>query len=106
VDRYKLETASFDRFELTMTQEQAESCVPRGGDALPYVKALAAKDRRLNAQLDEVGPEDIRDQLEEYGCWDDDELKDDEANRYRIVWIAAGDIWDNVREREKEVKHA
>ena len=106
MDRYKLETASFGMFELAMTQEQAEACCLPGVDALPVVEALLKDSEDLNVQLDRIGAGTIRDELAEYGAWEDYELINDEANRSRIVWIAAGDIWDNVLEREKEVKHA
>ena len=106
MDRYKLETASFDRFELTMTQEQAEACYLPGIDALPAVEQLLRSNEDLNIQLNRIGSGTIRDELAGYGAWDDDELIDDESNRGRIVWIAAGDIWEEVQERKKEVKNA
>lgn len=51
----------------------------------------------IKQQLDQIGPRKIREELKEYGAWDDDELTDDDENRARIVWIAAG----NIREEEE-----
>jgi hypothetical protein len=106
MDRYKLETALFDRFELSMTQEQAEACCLPRVDAITAVRRLLRSNEGLNTQLDRIGAGTIRDELAGYGAWDDDELMNDAENRARIVWIAAGNIWDEVQEREKGVKHA
>jgi hypothetical protein len=105
-----LETALFDRFELSMTQEQAEACCLPRVDAIPVVERLLVgrllgSNEGLNTQLDRIGAGTIRDELAEYGAWDDDELMNDAENRARIVWIAAGNIWDEVQGREKGVKH-
>jgi hypothetical protein len=91
-----MEEASFERFSLYMTKEQAEDCSHRG-DCLPDVKALLEGDPDIGAQLDKIGAGTIRDELVRYGCWDDEELKDDVANRNRIVWLAAGHISEEVR---------
>ena len=87
--------ATFERFELRMTRAQAESASQPGKDAAEDVAELL-KDRRITRQLDKIGPDPIRAELADYGCWDDDELADDEANRERIVWLAAGDIKEGV----------
>jgi hypothetical protein len=34
----------------------------------------------------------IREELAEYGTWDEAELADEEQNRHRIVWLAAHNI--------------
>jgi hypothetical protein len=100
MDRYKLETASFDRFELTMTQEEAEACCLPGVNATPAVEQLLRSNEDLNIQLNRIGAAAIREELSGYGAWDDDELVDDTENRSRIVWIAAGGIWEEVQERK------
>lgn len=38
----------------------------------------------------------IRDELDEYGCWHDDELADELQNRRRLIWLAAWDIAEEV----------
>jgi hypothetical protein len=41
----------------------------------------------------------IRKELKECGAWDDEELKDDNANVNRITWIAAGNITEKWGEK-------
>lgn len=84
-------SAQFDKFEINMSKEQAESISQGGKDAMPAVKELL-KDPTVRKQLDALSPDDIRSELENYGAWDDDELADDEANKQRILWIAGGNI--------------
>lgn len=83
--------AQFDRFELELSAEQAESVSMPGQDASGAVEE-ALQDARLTDQLDAIGADAIRDELNGYGAWDDEELADDAANRARIVWIAGGNI--------------
>ena len=51
-------------------------------------------------------PDDkIREELSEYGAWEDDELQDVSKNRERILWIAAEnaqDEWDECPELKGE----
>jgi len=80
----------FNRFEIQMTKKQAVGASHPGAcdddaDALLKVPSI----RR---QLDKIPASKIADELREYGAWDDEELKDEQANRARIVWIAAGNI--------------
>jgi hypothetical protein len=84
------EWASFNRFELQMSKDQSDSASgPGRADAA--VQSLL-QDDNIRSQLDKIDPKKIRDELHEYGAWDDKELADDAANRARIVWIAAGNI--------------
>jgi predicted metal-dependent peptidase len=83
--------AMFARFEIEMTLEQAYSVSEPGMDATDAVNALIS-------QLDLSGlqPDEVRDELREYGAWDEEELADDEENLRRIVWIAGC----NLREED------
>lgn len=83
-------TAYFERFTIDMTKEQALSCSHRG-DCEQDVKDTLPE---LTLSLD---PDKVRDELREYGAWDDTELHDDEMNLTRIVWIAAGDIREEYK---------
>ena len=49
-------------------------------------------------QLKQIDPQVLRDELDEYGAWDDDELSDHSQNLQRLLWLACGDIIDNVEE--------
>lgn len=82
--------APFNRFELEMTLAQANGASHQG-DCDEDVAALL-RHPKIARQLRKIGPDKIREELAEYGAWDDEELADDEANKARIVWIAAGDI--------------
>lgn len=86
----ELLSATFNRFEISMTKEQAESC-SHPGDCMSDVKRLM-HDPDIRKQMSHISPEHIRKELKEYGAWDEEELKDDESNKQRILWIAAGNI--------------
>ncbi len=89
-----MQTAYFNRFSIDITIDQAESA-SHVGDCSEDARILA---ENLSSQLDNISADDIRAELSEYGAWDKEELADDDANRSRIVWIAAG----NIVEEEKE----
>lgn len=83
-------TAQFNCFELTLPADVVHGCYHSGPcDAdiencrlLPEViKGLAGLD-----------PEKLKDELEEYGAWDETELSNHDENLNRIIWIACGDI--------------
>jgi hypothetical protein len=85
-------SAYFDRFEIEMTVEQAKSASHQGR-CDDDVKQIV---NELRPQLDKIEPELIAAELKEYGAWDEIELSDHEANLNRIVWIAAGNINEEV----------
>ena len=87
--------ATFERFELELTKEQALLVSVGGQDAMPAVEVVL-RDPKVIAQLDAIGFADIHDELYEYGAWDEDELTDDAANRERIIWIAGGNIREDM----------
>ena len=91
--------ATFNRFEIEMTLEQARSA-SHSGDCLLDVRELLDC-RKIARQLDKIGPEKIAKELDEYGCWDEAELADEAANRSRIVWMAACDIAEEHQERSR-----
>lgn len=86
--------AQFNRFELRMSANQARSASHQG-ECYQDTNALLL-DWRIAKQLDAIGPEAIRQELQEYGAWDADELANDDDNRRRIVWIAACDIREEL----------
>ncbi len=87
--------AQFDRFELELTEEQALSVSVGGQDALPAVEVVL-QDPKIIAQLNAIGIDNLRDELYEYGAWDNDELTNDATNQERIIWIAGGNIRDDM----------
>ncbi|MBK7823029.1 MAG: hypothetical protein IPJ61_18770 [Tessaracoccus sp.] len=90
--------APFNTFEIQMTADQARSASQPGRDALSDVRALL-RDPKIARQLRKIDPEKIRAELKEHGAWDAAELADDNANRERIIWIAAGNITEDLAER-------
>jgi large repetitive protein len=48
------------------------------------------------AGTDTLNGGDGNDLLDEYGAWDDKELRDHAQNLQRILWLACGDIVDNI----------
>lgn len=83
--------------ELKMTKEQARSASHQGQcdddvEALSRVPAIAK-------QLAALDPEKLRSELRGYGAWDADELADHDQNLQRILWLAAGQIVEEMAER-------
>lgn len=90
-----LEYASFNNFEIGMTLDQAESC-SHPGQCDADVKRLL-RDPEIKKQLRSIPADKIRKELKEYGAWNEEELKDEEENQMRILWIAAGNIVEEKR---------
>ena len=91
---------NFERFELTMTLAQAESC-SHPGDCEPDVRMLM-EHPLIKRQRKRIDPELIREELSEYGAWSDEELADDDMSWVRILWIGANDISEeNFMKRSK-----
>ena len=59
------------------------------------------KDKKYRAQFKKIDSVSIAEELAEYGAWDDEELKDIEANLQRITWIAGCDIVEEYKEKNK-----
>ena len=91
---------SLGRIELQIAREDAESASHPGPcDAdvarlrdVPYIRE----------QLDRLPPALVAECLREYGAWDAEELADHDANLDRLLWIACGDISEEVFMRESE----
>lgn len=83
-------STSSGRIELQITLAQAQAC-SQPGDNEPAVLALrqVAKIRR---QLQKIDPALLRDELREWGAWDDEELADHDKNLTRLLWLACHDI--------------
>jgi hypothetical protein len=80
------------RIELNITKKQANQGSHQGPcdndiDDLIHVPAI----RR---QLDKLDPQVVKTELEEYGCWNEEELSSHEINLQRILWLLCGDIVD------------
>ena len=80
---------------ITMTRKIAKACSHQGAcdDDVEW-----AVDNR-KARVTGGDAETIRRDLKECGAWSTAELADDAQNLRRIVWIAAGNILDELREK-------
>jgi hypothetical protein len=87
--------AYFNRFTIQLTKSQAESC-SHSGDCDCDVEELL-KNKAIQRQLSCISAEDIAAELKEYGAWDFEELSDSDANKRRILWIAAGNITEELK---------
>lgn len=50
----------------------------------------------VKAELAKIEPDKLRMELSEYGVWDEDQLSDHQMNLIRILWIASGNIQDEL----------
>jgi hypothetical protein len=89
----KILTACFNRFSFDMPLEAVDDCShSRACD--DDVEHWAKEIERPG----EITPELLALELKEYGAWNAEELSDDDANWHRIVWLAAGNLKDDMCE--------
>ena len=88
-------SSSSGRTDLFLTMRQAELASHPGqcDDDVLFLSRLPSVARQLAA----LDPDAVREDLGEYGAWDDDELADHEQNLQRLLWLAAGDIVEEAR---------
>lgn len=88
-------TSSSGRIELNITKAQAAGAAHQGQcDSDVLALSLEAKIKR---QLSAVPADDLRDELRYYGAWDEEELQDHAQNLQRLLWLACGDINEEVK---------
>lgn len=68
--------------------------IPASGAADSAVAALR-EIPEIAEQLATIDPVSLRDEMREYGAWDDEELADHDANLDRFLWLGASDVRDN-----------
>ena len=89
---------NMDTIELTI--EEARSAAHQGPCDID-VRALSEVEH-IAKQLDAIGADEIREEIGEIGAWDEEELKDDDENRQRLLWIACGHIVEEYDEDETQ----
>lgn len=92
----KLWRSSSGAVEIEMTLEQA-SRVSHQGQCYQDVVDLMSK---LGNQLNKINPEVLKQDLKEYGAWDNTQLSNHQDNLERVVWIAGGDLMDQSYNEE------
>jgi len=85
-------TTSSGRIELNITKRQAAGAYHRGDcerdvAELCRVPAIAKQSRVID-------PAELREELSQWGAWDETELADHAQNLQRLVWLACGDVVD------------
>lgn len=83
-------------FTLELTEEQARLAY-HPGRCDDDVEALS-RDPAIRKALDSLPVDKVREELRDHG-WDEEELNDHEANLQRILWLAAGNIADELDEQ-------
>lgn len=86
--------ATFNRFELKLTKAQAlqgSHPGPCDEDIRDLLQVPA-----IHRQFKKLDPAKIRAELHEYGAWDEEELNNIPDNQARILWIACGDIREEL----------
>ena len=89
----------FERFTLNISLADAGD-MSHCGACDSDIENYLSTNKSIQRQLSAIGPEPIAQELKEYGAWDETELADDEANKARILWIAAGNIKEENNTRK------
>lgn len=87
-------STSSGKIELLITKHQAR-IGSHSGDCAQDI-AYLRKYPRIRRQLAKLDPVVLALELKEYGAWDGVELADHDANLSRVLWIACGDIAENL----------
>jgi len=69
--------------------------VPQIGAAEGSISAVRALPEVI-AELSEINAEALRNELKDYGTWEESQLADHNENLNRILWIAALEIQDEL----------
>jgi len=77
---------------ISLTSKDAENMNHAGQCDNDVIAAM--KKPYIKKQLKYIPSDLLAMELKEYGAWDENELKDHNANLMRILWIAAGNIMD------------
>lgn len=79
---------------LNITKAIASECSCSGNneDSVNYYMNLP----KYRKQLLKIDKEELKNELNDFGCWEDDELENHEDNLQRIFWISCGNIIDIV----------
>lgn len=87
-------TDSYGFIELTITKAQAHIGHHQGQCDRDIADLRRVPS--IKKQLDRLDPDRVLEVLLDYGAWDKAELSDHDANLDRLLWIACGDIVENL----------
>ena len=88
-------SSSSGRIELNISQRVAEIGY-HSGQCDRDLEWIRKNEEHVERQLRKVDPELLREELREYGAWDDEELQDHDVNLTRLLWLACGDIVEEL----------
>ena len=87
--------ASFNYIgEIELTKKQAEKGSHSGqcDNDIAELKQVP----KIKKQLAVIDAIQLKNELKEYGAWDDEDLKDHEENLTRILWLACSNIVEEM----------
>lgn len=64
----------------------------RPGKCDDDIRWIMHNEPKVMRQLRKVDPELLKAELDEFGCWSEEELRDHQVNLERLLWVACGDI--------------
>jgi hypothetical protein len=86
--------ATFNCFEIKITKAQARQGSHPGPCDLDIRDLLNVP--AIRRQFEKIPAELIAAELLQFGAWDGRELSDHETNKARILWIACGDVSEQI----------
>jgi len=94
-EKFYWATSSSGSIDLQLPGEcLTDICQPGPADS---AVAFWARQPEVAAQLDKISPATLRDELREYGAWDDADLQDHSENLERWLWLSACGAAEDVR---------
>lgn len=90
MERKYIATTGTYCLDIIMTMDQASQGSHMGQCYDDIVDLFEEKE--IKEQLEKMDKEQIKKELHSYGAWDDEELKDEKENLYRLLWILCGNI--------------
>lgn len=96
-----MKTAYFERFTITLTIDQALTGFHPGSCDHDIVYLLLQNS--VKAELETISDNDLKAELTEYGAWSPEELTNRDTNEARIIWLACGQITEELEENHETV---
>ena len=90
-----IHTAYFNYIDALDLPIEAVNDCSASGDCT-YSVRYWMQQTEIKKQLSEIDPEQLIKELNEYGAWDEKELSNHTDNLERILWIASGNISDEI----------
>lgn len=84
-----MKTAYFNRFSIDLPESAIAECCHSGACDSDVDRWLGVLKLQIDADL-------LREELREYGAWNAEELSDHADNLARILWIAAGNLQEEI----------